>query len=291
MKTIAFLQMKGGVGKTQSSITIADMLATLHEKKVLLIDLDPQAHTSNFFSEIDYLDRLVKKFNDEIDYLDKSVGDLLLDAKMDIHEIITKTRREGIDLIRADFQLAGMETRLMADATTPQQFRLSAHLKKVQDEYDYCILDCGPSMGIVNINGLAAADEVYVPTRSDGYSLEGVSYALNLIETVQNYNLKLTVGGVFFTAWENFNCPKVAYEILNSMVGELLLPFKINKTKFLTENTMQQKTLLQVDKNFRSPATKAYKALTDYILSDDRRSFREDYEEKQEKLAKAKKGA
>lgn len=87
---------------------------------------------------------------------------------------------------------------MKADVKSPQQFRLRQHLKKVQNEYDYCIIDTSPSVSIVNINGLAAADSVYLPVRCDGGSLLGVAITVNLVRTVQEYNPRLEIGGSFF---------------------------------------------------------------------------------------------
>lgn len=273
MKTIAFLNVKGGVGKTTSVTTVAHLLASEYGKKTLIIDTDPQANTTALFSEIDYYNRIQKKFDGELENLEYSISNLLIDKDIDIHKCISKTKYENLDIIKSDLQLTEIENRLKADVTSPQQFRLARHLKAIETEYDYCIIDCSPSVSIVNINGLAVADEVFIPTRTDGYSIEGVAYAQSLIETVSEYNLKLKIGGVFFVAWENFNCPKVAYQVLESLVGNLLLPIRINKNKLLAENTMQQTPLLELDRRKRTRATQSYIKLTEYILSKNRTKY------------------
>lgn len=281
MKTIAIMNIKGGVGKTTSVTTIGHILAKEFKKKVLLVDLDAQANTTALFSEVDYYERLANKFSGEIMELDKSISTLFLDKDVDVHECIRNTGYENLDIIESDLRLTEIENLLKADVTSPQQFKLKRHLEKVDAEYDYCIMDCSPSVGIININGLAMADEVYIPTRSDGYSLEGVAYAKSLIGTVADYNSKLSIGGVFFTAWEPYNCPKGAYKILETLVGDKLLPFNINKSVKLTENTMMQMPLLAADdgKN-KSKATLAYIDLAGYIDAEDREKYLNDYKER-----------
>ena len=88
---------------------------------------------------------------------------------------------------------------MKADVKTPQQFRLQRHLKAVQDEYDYCIIDSSPSISIINVNGLVAADEMYIPLRCDGGSLLGVAIVMNLFEAVSEYN-----EGLSMNCWENY---------------------------------------------------------------------------------------
>lgn len=273
MKTIAFLNIKGGVGKSTSVTTLGHILASIYNKRVLLVDLDAQSNTTAMFSNTNYYERLRDKINGNIHLLEHSVSNLLIDKNIDVHKCIKHTEYKGLDIIESDLQLTEIEERLKADVATPQQFRLKRHLVKVEEEYDFCLLDCSPSVGIVNINGLAMSDEVYIPTRTDGFSLEGVAYAKSLVETVSDYNVTLKIAGCFFTQWENFNCPKTAYELLDELMPNLLLPIKINKSKFLSENTLLQKPLLVIDggKN-KSKATINYLRLAKYIVAPNKRT-------------------
>ncbi len=150
---------------------------------------------------------------------------------MDVHDCIRKTIYQNLDIIPSDLQLGDVQDRIKADVTVPPQFRLKGHIKKLENEYDYCIIDCAPSVSIANVNGLAVCDEAYIPTTTDGDSLEGVAYALDLIRTVKDYNDKLEISGCFFTRWENQGVPKMAYELLEEMVPGVLLPFKMYKSK------------------------------------------------------------
>lgn len=271
MKTIAFINNKGGVGKTASVTTIAHMAATLYNKKILIIDLDPQGNTSALYNDADIIEILAGLLKQiPINTISKSVEDLLIDSQIDVHETIKKTAYDNLDIIPAYLTLSEAEQRLKSDILTPQQFRLKAHLEKVESEYDYCFLDCSPSINIININGLVAADEVYIPLKCDAWSAMGMCIARNLIQTVTTYNFKLKTGGIFFTQWEGKkNVSQAVYDLLMSFVHDDLLPLTISRSKLIEEMTLEQKPLLAYDtKKGHSKITKEYIALTEYILSD-----------------------
>ena len=270
MENLIFFNNKGGVGKTASVTTIAHILATEFQKKVLLIDLDPQMNTTCLYSEVDFLQLFAKVYNGENVHTpgSKSVEDLLMDREMDIHDAIKKTEYENLDIIPSYLTLSETEERMKADVKTPQQFRLQKHLKAVQNEYDYCIMDSSPSVSIVNINGLAAADRVYLPVRCDGVSLLGVAITMNLVQTVQEYNPRLKIGGIFFTQWNGRkNVSKTVYELLQEAFGNYILPTNISVTKNIEEGSLVQKPLLAYDNGKeKCRATKEYMQLTKYIM-------------------------
>lgn len=268
MKTIIFLNNKGGVGKTASVSTIAHMLATEHHKRTLLIDLDPQMNTTSMYSEIDFIKLFYNIYKGTCEKTEKSVEDLLLNRNIDIHECIRHTAYENLDIIPSYLTLSETEELMKADVKTPQQFRLQRHLKAVQNEYDYCIIDSSPSVSIINVNGLVAADEVYIPLRCDGGSLLGVAIVMNLFDAVSEYNAGLKIGGMFFTQWNGRkNVSKSVYELLSEMFGEYILPVTISTSKNLEESSLVQIPLLAYDKGKnKSKATMDYLKLTDYIL-------------------------
>ena len=273
MKTIAFLNIKGGVGKTTSVTTLGHILATVFKRKTLIIDLDPQSNTTSTYcsGNEDFSERFRAVLAGEVYEMENSVSTLLLNRSKDVHSCIRKTEYENLDIIPADLSLSTVEERLKADVSSPQQFRLARHLKKIEDEYDFCLLDCGPSVSIINVNGLAAADEVYIPIRTDGYSLLGLAFAKNLVDNVSEYNPKLKFAGTFFVAWENFNCPKYLYDLLDECLPGSLLLFQINKSILLAENTVMARPLLEVD-NTRNPgkASRQYIELARYISADEK---------------------
>ena len=270
MKTIIFLNNKGGVGKTASVTTIAHMLATEFKKKVLLIDLDPQMNATCMYSDIDFVKLFSRVYQNQNLYGNdyKSIEDLLLDSNMDIHECIRKTKYENLDIIQSYLTLSEAEERMKGNVKSPQQFRLQQHLKSVQNEYDYCIIDSSPSVSIVNINGLAAADRVYIPLRSDGGSLLGAAITMNLVKTVQDYNPKLEIGGMFFTQWNGRkNVSKSVYELLEEAFGAYILPVNVGISKNIEEGSLLQEPLLAYDngKN-KCSVTKDYLEITKYIM-------------------------
>ena len=137
MKKISIINLKGGVGKTMSSINIAHILATVYKKRVLIIDNDKQGNTTKFFNK-----------HEEEDY---SISDLLTN-RCSIDEVILKTGFENLDLIPANMSLAKANLEIIKDETSPQPFRLKNHLEEIEEEYDYCVIDNPPDINISAIN-------------------------------------------------------------------------------------------------------------------------------------------
>ena len=269
MVTITFLNNKGGVGKTASTATVAHMLSAVYNKKVLLIDIDPQGNCSSLFSDTDIIDVFVNLLKDNPNYsTDKTIEDLLLDSDLDIHKTIKKTDYENLDIIPALLTLSECEERLKADIRTPQQFRLKSHLDKIQNEYDFCIIDCSPSVNILNINALVASNQVYIPLKCDAWSETGMCIAKKLVKTVSTYNPKLKLAGCFFTSWEeNKNVSKTTYTLLTSLIPDIILPVKISKSKLIEELSYTKQPLLEYDSgNKKSKVTQDYLDLTKYIF-------------------------
>lgn len=279
MKKIAVLNIKGGAAKTATVTSVAHMLATQYNKRVLIVDLDPQGNTTGRFSNINIYDRLQRKLDGKIEAIDNSISNLLMNPEMDVHQCIRHTVYENLDIIPSDLQLGDVQDRIKADVTTPAQFRLKKHIRKIEDEYDYCIMDCSPSVSIANVNGLAVCDEVYIPTTIDGDSLEGVAYALELIRNVTEYNESLKIAGCFFTRWdERQKAPKVAYELLEEMIPGLILPFHMYKTTLIDEGSYTNTPLLEADRNKRlNKTTISYLHLSEYIMADDKEAFLKKY--------------
>ena len=259
MKTIIFLNNKGGVGKTSSVTALTHIIAEKFDRKVLCIDLDPQMNTTSMYGEVDFIELFLKTYKRQSTKTKYSVEDLLLDRKLDIYKCIQKTKYKNLDFIPSYLTLAEAEERLKADVSIPQQFRLKNHLEKVQNDYDYCIIDCSPSISILNINALVAGNEVYIPMRCDGGSLLGVAITMNLVETVMEYNPFLKMGGMFFTQWnERKNVSKTVYALMKDVFGDLILPYKISSSKNIEEGSLSQSPLLEYD-------TKCSKVTTEYI--------------------------
>lgn len=276
MKTITFLNNKGGVGKSTSTTAIASCIAQ-RGYKVLFVDLDPQGNSSSLYSEMNVLAMAKNMLQGNTQFLGKSVEDLLVNPNENIEDCIQKTTVENVDIIPAFLTLSQAEENVRADIRNPQQFRLRNHLEKIKDKYDYCIMDCAPALSITNINGLAASDEAFIPMRTDAWSIVGLCIARNLIDTVMQYNPNLKFEACFFTQWDkqrlNFNAQ--LYDLVREWVPELL-PIKIGVSRLVDKSTFEQIPLPIYDNGKkRSPVTKQYEMLTDYILADDRSAMRE----------------
>ena len=247
MKTIVFLNIKGGVGKSSSVTTIAHMLATIYKKRVLIADLDPQGNASTMFSSVDYVSMLLGKEAEQEVY---SMEDLLSDPELDPNECISHTKYEGLDIIPAYLTLAEAEERIKAVTFEPQQFKLRNQLDKIRDKYYYCIIDCSPSLSILNINALVAADEVYIPMTVDGGSLMGAKAVQNIVKNVKKYNQgRPHIAGAFFVRYDDTkNVSRSSAEIFNTIMPEVeLFPIYTHVSKSLEENTWMQMPLLELD--------------------------------------------
>lgn len=254
MEVLAIFNVKGGVGKSTTAITIAHMMSSVYRQRVLFIDLDPQGNSTDLF------------LGDE--ERQPSVENLLEDVNLDIRKCILPTAYDNLHIIPAYLTLAEIDTKLKEDKTEQQQFRLKKHLKQIEEDYDYCILDCSPSVSLVNLNGLIVANKVYIPTKCDRWSIRGIQYAMNLVETAKQFNPILDIAGCFFTHWRGRrNVDKGAYQLIEDMFGDKLIPITIGVSKFFEETTYEQKPLLAYDsgKN-KNKVTEQYIELTEYML-------------------------
>ncbi|MEK3880919.1 AAA family ATPase [Paenibacillus sp. FSL H8-0122] len=182
-KIIAIANQKGGVGKTTTSVNLGASMATLG-KRVLLVDIDPQGNTTSGVG--------VNKAD-----VENCIYDILIN-EVNPQETIQETRIEGLHIIPATIQLAGAEIELVS--TISRELKLKKALNAVKANYDYIIIDCPPSLGILTINSLTAADSVIIPIQCEYYALEGLSQLLNTVRLVQkNLNPHLKIEGVLLT--------------------------------------------------------------------------------------------
>lgn len=188
-KIIALVNQKGGVGKTTTSINLAASLGALG-KRILLVDLDPQGNSSTGVG----VDKGV---------IDKSIYDALID-KVDIKEVVVRTSFKNLYLIPATINLAGVDIELLEKSKDNPSFTKGGQLKKkldiIRSNFDYIIVDCPPSLGILTTNALTAADSVIIPVQCEFFALEGIMQLLNTIMLAQKkLNPDLDIEGVLLT--------------------------------------------------------------------------------------------
>ena len=182
-RTIAIANQKGGVGKTTTSVNLSACLATLG-KKVLLIDTDPQGNSTSGVG--------INKGE-----VDKCIYDVLIDDEP-IQNAIYKTSIENLYTVPATIALAGAEIELVS--TLSREVRLKHAIEDIKKEYDFIIIDCPPSLGLLTINSLTAADAILIPVQCEYYALEGLSQLLSTIRLVQKHlNNQLMIDGVLLT--------------------------------------------------------------------------------------------
>ena len=182
-KIIAICNQKGGVGKTTTSINLAAFLA-MAGKKVMLIDLDPQANATSGIG--------INKHN-----IQKSTYHVVLE-ELDIREILQKTAIDNLLLAPSNLDLTGAEVELVG--VMGREYRLKRALVKEKDNFDFIIIDSPPSLGLLTINGLCAADSVIIPVQCEYYALEGLTQLHNTVRLVkENLNQNLSIEGVLLT--------------------------------------------------------------------------------------------
>ena len=185
-KIIAIANQKGGVGKTTTSVNLAASLGVL-EKKVLLIDADPQANASSGLG---------------IEVEQVEIGTYqILEHSNTPQEAIVKSTSPNVDVIPAHIDLVAIEIELVDKEN--REYMLKQALASIKDEYDYILIDCAPSLGLLTLNALTAADSVIIPIQCEYFALEGLGKLLNTIKSVQKiHNAELDIEGLLLTMYD-----------------------------------------------------------------------------------------
>ena len=185
-KIIAITNQKGGVGKTTTAINLSACLAE-KKKKVLTIDIDPQGNTSSGLG--------IDKNN-----IENTIYELLI-GKADVKECIYPSAMRKLNIIPSNINLSGAEIELIN--MKKKEFLLKERIDKIKSKYDYIIIDCPPSLSLLTINALTAADSVIVPIQSEYYALEGLSQLIHTIDLIkERLNPDLYIQGVLFTMYD-----------------------------------------------------------------------------------------
>lgn len=198
-KVIVFVNQKGGVGKTTSAINIGAYIAEAG-KKVLLVDFDSQGNMSTGVG---------------VNRKKPTIYELMA-GQSSADETIKHTALQNLDVISASIELSGAAIELVE--LENREFYLKNALAPVRDRYDYILIDCPPSLGLLTLNGLAAADEVLVPMQCEYFALEGLTLLLQTVKTVQGgINQNLKIGGIFFTMYDSRT--KLAEQVVKEVIS------------------------------------------------------------------------
>lgn len=185
-KIISIANQKGGVGKTTTAINLSTIIAK-KGKKVLMIDADPQGNASSGVG----IDR---------DNIELSVYDILIN-EIEVDEVVKKTNIKNLNICPSNINLAGAEVELVSVMSREQ--RLKEKLDKVKGDYDFIIIDCPPSLGLITLNAFTASDSVLIPVQCEYYALEGLGQLLNTINLVKKHlNKNIEIEGALLTMYD-----------------------------------------------------------------------------------------
>jgi chromosome partitioning protein len=247
VKVIAIANQKGGVGKTTTSINLSSSLAAA-EKKTLLIDIDPQSNSSSGLSVVNH---------------SPSIYEVLI-GTVDINDAIINTYMPFLDMLPANINLVGAEIE-MVDLENREGL-LKKALEGMQNNYDYVIIDCPPSLGLLTLNALTSADSVLIPVQCEYFALEGLGQLLNTVNIVkQHFNKNLTIEGVLLTMFDTRL--KLSHQVADEVkkyFGEKVFGTIIHRNVRISESPSYGKPVILYDAV--SSGSKNYISLASELL-------------------------
>nr|WP_129361006.1 MULTISPECIES: AAA family ATPase [unclassified Kocuria] len=229
-RVIAMVNQKGGVGKTTSTINLGAALAELG-RRVLMVDFDPQGALSAGFGVNPH-------------ELDTTIYNVMMDRKVEVHEAVRTTDFENIDLLPANIDLSAAEVQLVNEVAREQV--LSSALTKLKDDYDVILIDCQPSLGLLTVNALTAADGVIIPLICEFFALRAVALLVDSIEKVQDrLNPNLQIDGVLATMFDSrtLHSKEVIARIIDAF-GDKVFDTVIKRTVKFPDATVSAEPIL-----------------------------------------------
>ncbi len=255
-KVISLVNQKGGVGKTTTSINLSASLASL-EKRVLLIDLDPQGNTTTGVG--------INKGD-----IERSIYDILID-ECNINDAMIKTKYKNLYVIPATINLAGLEVELLEKSHTISNFskgeQLKKHINQIRDEFDFIIIDCPPSLGILTTNALTASNSLIIPVQCEFFALEGITQLLRTVMLAQkDLNPTLNIEGVLLTMLDSrTNLGFEVVEDIRKFFKEKVYNTIIPRLVRLTEAPSHGEPIIAYDP--KSRGSEAYLNLAKEVIS------------------------